>query len=227
MPRATSAVPGSRASPSPPPRRADRRRVRRRPKRRGGRVSARVRKACSRSRCRRPDARRWRPVPAARPTRAEAGGSADAGRPVTEAQATERVGLQARTQRARGQPLASAPRWRCASPTASTTRGTPAASASAVTSTSRSLRSTRVRPEEPHQRRSEAAAAAASAERRSTAASREATRRARSPRRSSTPAPVLAETTRTATRPARPPRAGVRCRVATRRSPPERGGRPG
>ena len=37
-------------------------------------------------------------------------------------------GFRRRTQRTGGHPLASAPRWRCASPTASTTRGTPAAS---------------------------------------------------------------------------------------------------
>ena len=70
MPRATSEAHGCRASQSPPPGRADRQRARRRPKRRGGRVSARAREAL-RSHCRRPDARRWRPVPAARPTRAE------------------------------------------------------------------------------------------------------------------------------------------------------------
>ena len=70
MPRPTNEAPLCRASRIPPPGRADRRRARRRPKRRGGRVSARVQEAL-RSHCRRPDVRRWRPVPPARPTRAE------------------------------------------------------------------------------------------------------------------------------------------------------------
>ena len=196
MPRPTSEVTWCRASRIPPPGRADRQRARRRPKRRGGRVSARVQGAL-RSHCRRPDVPRWRPVPAARPTLAEGRVLPTPLAPSPRRRRRRGSGFRRRTQRASGQPLANAPRWRCASPTASRTRGTPAASARAVTSTSRSVRSTRVRPEELHHGRSEAAAAAASAERRSTAASLEATRRARSSRSSSTPAPVLAETTST------------------------------
>ena len=79
------------------------------------------------------------------------------------------------SQRANGQPAASAPRRRCALETARTTVGTPAASASASRTRSRSVLGSSARADGAHSSSSAAAATVTSAPSRATAAARRAT----------------------------------------------------